>query len=150
MDLKFREKAKNSPYDVKLFEKGLALMRDWSKEDKTSGIDGLKFISGTLSGTMGMYTESDRGLAREMFGLYKRALLAASRDDFDSFMLALEANRKPSEQFWRPRRKLLMADCEALQMLEDDELDELFIVKRTFTIKYRSRDGPMNNEAEVM
>ena len=75
---------------------------------------------------MGMY---ELGLAREMFGLYKRVILAAARDDFDSFMLALEVNRRPQDQFWRPRRKHLMRDCRALQMLADDELDELFIEK---------------------
>lgn len=129
MNLKFRERAKKEPFDVKLYDRGLALMKEWLKENKAGGIDGLKWLAETISGNMGMYAENDIGIAREMFSLYKRALLAAARDDFDSFMLALEANRKPSEQFWRPRRKLLMADCEALQMLEDDELDELFIVK---------------------
>ena len=127
MNQKFRERAKTAPYDVKLYEKGIQLMREWLREDRRSGADGLKWIADTISGNMGLYTKEDVGLARDMFYLYKRALLGAARDDFDSFMLALEANRKPSEQFWRPRRKLLMPECAALQMLEDNELDELFL-----------------------
>ena len=127
MNLKFRERAKKEPFDVKLYDRGLALMKEWLKENKSGGIDGLKWLAETISGNMGMYAESDMGLAREMFSLYKRALLAAARDDFDSFMLALEANRKPDEQFWRPRRSKLMPICEALQAMEDGELDELFL-----------------------
>lgn len=121
---KMRDRIVAEPMNYGMYEKYYMLMKDVMGEDKRAGIEGLKWLSDRITGCMGMY---ELGLAREMFGLYKRVLLAASRDDFDSFMLALEVNRKPSEQFWRPRRKLLMPECEALQALEDDELDELFL-----------------------
>lgn len=48
-------------------------------------------------------------------------------DSFDSFMLYLEHNREPKDQFWYPRRKHLLPVCETLQEMEDGELDELFL-----------------------
>ena len=50
-----------------------------------------------------------------------------AREKFDDFMIAIEWNREPQERFWLPRRKQLMKICNALQALEDDKLDELFI-----------------------
>lgn len=129
LDLKFREKIKKEPYNFEACEKYHMLLKGWLKEDKASGIAGLRGLFEGISARMGMYIRDDVGLAREMMGLYKRVLLSGANDDFDMFMLALEANRNPNEQFWRPRRRLLMADCRALQALEDDELDELFIQK---------------------
>lgn len=47
--------------------------------------------------------------------------------DFDSYLIALEWNRKPEERFYMPRRKQLRSAVEGLQALADDRLDELFI-----------------------
>ena len=127
MSQNFREKAKNEPFNVKLHEKGYLLLCEWLKEDKKAGIRGLKWLADKITANMGMYMRDDVGVARDMFRLYKNTVLACARDDFDCFMLALEANRKPEEQFWRPRRGKLMQICEALQAMEDDELDELFL-----------------------
>ena len=48
-------------------------------------------------------------------------------DHFDDFMIAIEWDRALSEKFWLPRRSKLMNICNALQDLENDALDELFI-----------------------
>lgn len=45
----------------------------------------------------------------------------------DSFMLYVEKNRLRRERFYEPRRKTLKQITDALQSLENDELDELFI-----------------------
>lgn len=45
----------------------------------------------------------------------------------DSYMLYIEKNRPRKERFYEPRRKTLKQVCDALQALEDDELDELFV-----------------------
>lgn len=124
---KFRGMAKRDPYNVGLYEKGYALLREWAEEEKKPGIEGLKWLSGDIRGRMGQYIKADLGLAREMNELYRRVLLTAAPEDFDSFMLALEVNRPPEEQFWKPRRGKLMPICEALQAMEDGELDELFL-----------------------
>lgn len=46
---------------------------------------------------------------------------------FDSFMLYLEHGRPQEQQFWLPRRKKLLFLAEALEDLEYDRLDELFL-----------------------
>ncbi len=62
-----------------------------------------------------------------LFDLYKRTLLFDAPHFFDSYLLYLEINRKPSERFYQPRRKVFKRVVDALQKLADDELDELFI-----------------------
>lgn len=59
--------------------------------------------------------------------LYHNTLIFDGPVEFDSFMRALEFNRPPHEQFWLPRRKKLMPVCQALQDMEDNKLDELFL-----------------------
>lgn len=59
--------------------------------------------------------------------LYWKTHLFSASSNFDSFMLYLEHNRPLKEQFWFPRRKQLMPICNALQKMEDGELDELFL-----------------------
>lgn len=127
-DIKFREKIKKEPMNYGAYEKYLMLLNNIRKEDVKSGISGLKWLSGVISGRMGEYV-GHGSLTRDMMALHQQALLSAAADDFDSFMQALEFNRNPRERFWLPRRRLLLPDCEALQDLADDKLDELFIGK---------------------
>ena len=124
---RFMGKIGTEPMNYGAYEKGYMLTREWHKESVRDAVKGMKWLSERLSAVIPVAAGEDVGLARDMMNLYKRVLLGAARDDFDSFMLALEVNRRPGEQFWRPRRKLLMGECEALQALEDDELDELFL-----------------------
>lgn len=63
----------------------------------------------------------------DFFELYKRTLLFDAPHFFDSYLLYLEINRKPSERFYQPRRRVLKQVVDALQDLTDDKLDELFI-----------------------
>lgn len=63
----------------------------------------------------------------KFFELYKKTLLFDAPHFFDSYLLYLEINRRPNERFYQPRRKVLKRVVDALQMLVDDELDELFI-----------------------
>lgn len=46
---------------------------------------------------------------------------------FDFYMLYLESGRRPAERFYLPRRKRLKPLVDALQELQDDTLDELFL-----------------------
>lgn len=63
----------------------------------------------------------------KLFDLYKKSLLFDAPHNFDSYLLYIEINRKPHERFYQPRRKVLKRVVDALQMLVDDELDELFV-----------------------
>lgn len=57
----------------------------------------------------------------------KRSYLITARDVFDDFMVYIEWNRPVEQQYWLPRRKKLKVVSDALQSLEDGELDELFL-----------------------
>lgn len=127
MSGRFQGMIEREPLRFEVYEKYFMLLKAWKGEENKDSVGGLKWLSEWISEHMRFYAEEDLGLGREMFEMYKQVVLSAARDDFDSFMLALEVNRKPSEQFWRPRRRLLMPECEALQALEDGDLDELFL-----------------------
>ena len=45
----------------------------------------------------------------------------------DSYCLYIEKDRPKEQRFYKPRRKTLLKVVDKLQLLEDDELDELFI-----------------------
>ena len=63
----------------------------------------------------------------KFYEIYKKTLRFDAVDRFDSFMLYLELDREASKRFYQPRRKVLKRFADALQMLENDELDELHI-----------------------
>lgn len=67
------------------------------------------------------------GGGTEALELYWKTHLFDAKDNFDSFMLYTEHNRPLEQQFWLPRRGKLLHICNALQDLEDDKLDELFL-----------------------
>lgn len=58
---------------------------------------------------------------------YYNVLQLESRFFLDSFMLYIEKDRPRKERFYEPRRKTLKQVADALQELEEDKLDELFI-----------------------
>lgn len=59
--------------------------------------------------------------------LYKKSFLLTAREVFDDFMVYIEWGRPIAQQYWLPRRKKLKRVADALQSMEDDELDELFL-----------------------
>lgn len=59
--------------------------------------------------------------------LLKNAYCLSGQEYFDDFMIAIEWNRPVEERFWLPRRKKLLPVAQALQELEYNELDELFL-----------------------
>lgn len=75
--------------------------------------------------------------------LYWRLLLFESPYILDSYCLFIEKNRKPQERFYEPRRKTLKKVVDKLQMLEDDELDELFCHQPARTGKLLADDTPV-------
>ena len=64
---------------------------------------------------------------KELFALHKKVLLAGAEHSFHLFLLYLEWNREPEKKFYPPRRKVLKQVVDALQELEDDNLDLLAI-----------------------
>lgn len=70
--------------------------------------------------------EGKKGVS-EFFELNKKTYLLLAPDDFDSYLIYLEWNRKPEERFYLPRRRIMRRVANALQQLVDDKLDELFL-----------------------
>ena len=64
---------------------------------------------------------------KELFALHKKVLLAGAEHSFHLFLLYIEWNREPNKKFYPPRRKVLRQVVDALQELEDDNLDLLAI-----------------------
>ena len=127
LGFKIIEKIKKDPFGYQAYEDYYGIMKTLLPAEKGEAVAGLKWLSETISERMGALVQRDLDLGRKMMGLHRRVLLAATPFDFDSFMLALEFNRPVQEQFWKPRRKHLLPICEALQAMENDELDELFL-----------------------
>lgn len=59
--------------------------------------------------------------------LYYSTLLLEAPYLLDSYCLYIEKDRDPRERFYEPRRKTLIKVVNALQAIEDDEIDEQFI-----------------------
>ena len=65
--------------------------------------------------------------AADNYELLHQAYVLVAKDYFDEFMIALEWYRPAEQKFWLVRRERLLEVCEALQMMANDELDELFL-----------------------
>lgn len=89
--------------------------------------DKVKEIQPLISEQVRELADKDPMLSIEFYDLLKKTYLYMARDDFESYMIYLEWNREPKDKFYMPRRKRLKPFIEALQMLVDDELDELFL-----------------------
>lgn len=73
------------------------------------------------------YVKGKIDVSADFHDLRKDIFTALALFDFDSYLLALEWNRKPEQRFYLPRRKVLKQAVDAIQDLEDDKLDELFL-----------------------
>lgn len=62
-----------------------------------------------------------------LINTYYNILKTEAPQILDSYMLYVEKKRKRRDRFYEPRRKTLKLVTDKLQMLEDDELDELFV-----------------------
>ncbi len=65
--------------------------------------------------------------AEHMLDLYYRTHLFDAPHFFDSFCIYIEKDRSPEKRFYLPRRKQLLPCAEALQQLEDGEIELLGI-----------------------
>lgn len=67
------------------------------------------------------------GNVEQLSDVYWKSMLVDAPVDFDAFMLYLEKNRKPSEKFYVPRRRVLKPIVEAFQEVADGKLDLLTV-----------------------
>lgn len=66
-------------------------------------------------------------IAYKHYEIYEKAIKYASVNDFHSFLIWNELDRRPNERFYQPRMKQLRPIVRALQEAADGELDELFL-----------------------
>ena len=97
-------------------------------QDTKFNIAKLKWLENkALSSQNCAFVKGNIEISREFHDLRKDIFTAIAPFDFDSYMIALEWNRKPEQRFYLPRRKVLKIAVDAIQDLEDDNLDELFL-----------------------
>ena len=113
---------KREPLKYKAYEDLFSAVREYEKED-------FAFSHSTNMQMRAHIISALRETAepKRFFELYKRSLLFDAPHFLDSYLLYLEIDRKPSERFYQPRRRVLKMVVDALQELVDDKLDELFI-----------------------
>ena len=101
---------------------------DLCLQDTKNHIDSLKWLEKEAQkAQMQAYVKGDKDKTGEFYELRRDIFTALSPFDFDSYLIALEWNRKPEQRFYLPRRKVLKVAVDAIQDLEDDKLDELFL-----------------------
>lgn len=97
-------------------------------QDTKNHIDNLKWLENkALYIQNHAFVKGNLDLSSDFRDLRKDIFTAAGVFDFDSYLIALEWNRKPNQMFYLPRRKVLKQVVDAYQELEDDKLDELFV-----------------------
>lgn len=124
---KIAEKIKKTPFEYQPYEDLYLVAQDVMEEDKQTGLDTLKWLSERCAVIIPSTAQVDMDSARKLTLLHKRILLAAAKDDFDSFLQYIEWERDPEKKFYMPRRKELKQVVDALQDLADNKLDLLAI-----------------------
>lgn len=119
---KIFEKIKKTPRDITAYNDLFSLCREIEETNFKLSHETNKMLRERVIKAM-----RQRYGVPGFFDLYKKTLLFDAPHFLDCYLLYLEMNRKPNERFYQPRRKVLKQVVDALQMLVDDELDELFI-----------------------
>lgn len=110
--------------------KTFVINKNWAKAIGCANYlynDSKKKNYGYLKGIRNRITRAENINEDEKRRLLERTYLISARDRFDDFMIAIEWDRPMEQRFWLPRREKLLPVCEALQDLEDGNLDELLL-----------------------
>ena len=97
-------------------------------QDTKFNLTKLKWLENQAQKTqMREYVKGKIDFSREFHELRRDIFTSLAFYDFDSYLIALEWDRKPEQRFYQPRRRVLKTAVDAYQDLEDDKLDELFV-----------------------
>ena len=97
-------------------------------QDTKNNVDNLKWLENkALNIQNHAFVKGNIDISGEFRDLRRDIFTAIAVFDFDSYMIALEWNRKAEQRFYLPRRKVLKQSVDAIQDLEDNKLDELFL-----------------------
>lgn len=124
---KIVDKIEKEPMSYQAYDDLYQIARETMKTDKNLGMRCLKWMAELLLGEIPRIDNANIDNARKFMRLHKQVLLAAARDDFDSFLQYVEWERDPEKKFYMPRRMRLKQVVDALQELADDKLDMLAV-----------------------
>jgi len=97
-------------------------------QDTKNNVDNLKWLENkALNIQNHAFVKGNIDVSGDFRDLRRDIFTAIAVFDFDSYMIALEWNRKAEQRFYLPRRKVLKQSVDAIQDLEDNKLDELFL-----------------------
>lgn len=109
------------PADYDAYQDLFSLCRDWASEDHAAAHKTNNLLRGKI------LAQAENGQESSFYGLWRKSLLFEAPDDFDCYLTYLEIDRKASERFYLPRKRIMGKVVQNLQRLADDKLDELFI-----------------------
>lgn len=109
------------PADYDAYQDLFSLCRDWAPEDHAAAHKTNNLLRGKI------LEQAENGQESRFYELWRKSLLFEAPDDFDCYLTYLEIDRKASERFYLPRKRIMGKVVQNLQKLADDKLDELFI-----------------------
>lgn len=120
IDTLFNQLKSEMPWFMRI-EK-LNLLKDLFKKEKNVPMIRTSCLAliNTINQHMMELTEEEQVKAHEML---KNAHTENAPYDFDSYLIAMEWNRKPEQRFYQPRRKVLLPVVKDLQDLADGVID---------------------------
>lgn len=121
---KIAEKIKKTP-TIEAFNDLYYMCLETKKTDRPLATKYLMLLSDECERVMASGVMDEH--IKDLFALHKKVCLAGAEHSFHLFLLYLEWGREPNKKFYPPRRKVLKQVVDALQELEDDELDLLAI-----------------------
>ena len=91
-------------------------------QDTKFNLTKLKWLENQAQKTqMREYVKGKIDFSREFHELRRDIFTSLAFYDFDSYLIALEWDRKPEQRFYQPRRRVLKTAVDAYQDLEDDK-----------------------------
>ena len=119
------EKIKKDLLGYQAYEDLYAMCRETMKTDTALGVKYLVKLSDIIEEVIPTIADIDK--MRQLFALHRDVVFYGAKDCFHLYLLAVEWNREPNKKFYVPRVKVLRPVAEALQELEEGELDLLAI-----------------------
>ena len=102
-------------FTIDVAHRAMSVMRDYMREKAHGSFEQIEQLS----------QENKQGY--KIINQYYNCMRYAAKYELDSFCLYIERYRPRKERFYEPRRKMLKMVVDAIQDLEDDKLDELYL-----------------------
>lgn len=123
------DKIQKDLFAYQAYEDMYGISKIMLSEDRGFAVTNLKWLSETISDRMPTVVGKNLEMGRKLMGLHRKVLLAAAKDDFDSFLQYIEFNRKPEDRFYIPRRPYLLRNgvIQSYQEMSEGKLKLLTI-----------------------